>query len=466
MPQALSYNYLKETFDRQVLFHEKAWRLSPNPLLLSEEQTDMIKQIGQACLEFYQVLDILYTRSKTGKNLLRNKEHYASWIADYYDLGKPKFLKEHNSHKVNKRSTPSIIRPDLLITEDGFALTELDSVPGGIGLTAFLNQLYKSAGFPVIESEGGMVTGFYNAVVPENLIEQNPLVLIVVSDESATYQPEFIWLSEQLQALGKNIHCAHPDEIKRGSSGLLWRNDQKIDVIYRFFELFDWANVSCADIILEAVEAGEVIVSPPMKTYQEEKMSLAFFHHHALQEFWKENLSKHAFKLLQKIIPQTWIVDPVELPPSAVLDAPWVNGKPIYEWMQLADASQKERSWILKTSGFHESAWGARSVVYGSDSSRLEWEKALRKAITQSSSSLSVLQEYKKPVLLTHEVYDETGTQLIAQNGRVRLCPYFYINNEQSELSGILSTLCPADKKIIHGMSDACLTPCMTQHER
>jgi hypothetical protein len=41
---------------------------------------------------------------------------------------------------------PPVLRPDLLLTDDGFAMTELDSVPGGIGLTAFLNRLYEGDG--------------------------------------------------------------------------------------------------------------------------------------------------------------------------------------------------------------------------------------------------------------------------------------------------------------------------------
>jgi hypothetical protein len=39
-----------------------------------------------------------------------------------------------------KNDLPRVIRPDLLLTETGLAVTELDSVPGGIGLTAWLNQ--------------------------------------------------------------------------------------------------------------------------------------------------------------------------------------------------------------------------------------------------------------------------------------------------------------------------------------
>jgi hypothetical protein len=49
---------------------------------------------------------------------------------------------------------------------------------------------------------------------------------------------------------------------------------------------------------------------------------------------------------------------------------------------------------------------------------------------------------------------------VVPADGRVRLCPYFFVDGDTVELSGILSTFCPADKKIIHGMSDAALLPC------
>ena len=54
---------------------------------------------------------------------------------------------------------------DLLLTEDGFALTEIDSVPGGIGLTAFLNELYAGGGDGSVVGAGGrMVEAFYGAL--------------------------------------------------------------------------------------------------------------------------------------------------------------------------------------------------------------------------------------------------------------------------------------------------------------
>ena len=44
--------------------------------------------------------------------------------------------------------------------------------------------------------------------------------------------------------------------------------------------------------------------------------------------------------------------------------------------------------------------------------------------------------------------------------GRIRLCPYFFVDGDKAVLSGILATFCPADKKIIHGMRDAAMLPC------
>jgi hypothetical protein len=40
---------------------------------------------------------------------------------------------------------PRVIRPDILLTENGFRITELDSVPGGIGLTGVVeSNLFRS----------------------------------------------------------------------------------------------------------------------------------------------------------------------------------------------------------------------------------------------------------------------------------------------------------------------------------
>jgi hypothetical protein len=125
----------------------------------------------------------------------------------------------------------------------------------------------------------------------------------------------------------------------------------------------------------------------------------------------------------------------------------------------LARASKKERALVLKASGFHETSWGARSVVIGDDVSGDEWEKALFNAIESFPEPISVIQEFRKPSLVEHPVF-KTHTEEILMSGRLRLSPYFFVMNKKVKWSGTLATLCPADKKIIHGMKDGVLMPC------
>ena len=71
----------------------------------------------------------------------------------------------------------------------GFVITELDSVPGGIGLTGWLYRTYgELEKWPATagKSDGvmdGMLDGFWSIFGAER-------VRIVISEESSTYRPE------------------------------------------------------------------------------------------------------------------------------------------------------------------------------------------------------------------------------------------------------------------------------------
>jgi hypothetical protein len=464
----LAYDTLRSAFSAQSLFEDKTWRLSPQAWPLTAEQVKELEQIGTACLEFHQALETLYLRSVAGKNLLRNKPLLAPWVADYLDRGKPADLVAHARDPKNRGMFPLVLRPDLLLTDDGFALTELDSVPGGIGLTAFLNRLYGSeTDAAVLGHRDLMIDNFHQALAglkPEN---RNPLIAILVSDEAATYRPEMEWLAAQLQRRGKRVFAMRPENVFPLGGELFFDVEgtpEKIDVIYRFFELFDWANIRIGREILEAWQSGAVTIAPPMRHFQEEKLALGLFHHHLLREYWAETLSGRSLKQLQKLIPRSWTMDPAPLPPGAVLDGPLVGGRLLNDWRDLATASQKERDLIIKISGFHETAWGARSVILGSDCSREEWQAGIDQALRLAPTNLHLLQEYRKPKQTTHPIYsppaDGLPAEALAKAGRLRLCPYYFVVNGTARLSGALATFCPPDKKIIHGMTDAALLPC------
>ena len=457
----LVYDQLQSAFAATSLFEAKSWQLSPEAWSLTPEQVAELEAIGAACLEYHQALETLYLRSAAGKNLLRNKPLLAPWVVDYLDRGKPAHLVAHSRNPKNRGVFPTVLRPDLLLTDEGFVMTELDSVPGGIGLTAFLNKLYADNG-TILGAGDAMIRNFHESLAALRSDIRNPLIALVVSDEAATYRPEMHWLAEQLQFQGKRVFLLEPDDIFPLGSTLCFDvegNPEKIDIIYRFFELFDLENIPTAKFFFEAWEAGEVVIVPPMRPYQEEKMGLALFHHHLLQEFWAEALGERTLKLLRQLIPMSWVVDPAPLPPGAVLDGPRVGGRALNDWRQLASASQKERDLILKISGYHETAWGARSVILGSDCSREEWQAGVEMAVADAPSNPHILQEFKKPRRARHRVYDREQ-QVREVDGRLRLCPYYFVTAGKVTLSGALATFCPPDKKIIHGMQDAALLPC------
>ncbi len=462
----LAFDALRSSLSAQPLFEDKTWQLSPDAWPLTPDQVTQLEAIGAACLEYHQALETLYLRSLAGKNLLRNKPLVTPWVVDYLDRGKPAHLLEHARDPRNRGAFPTVLRPDLLLTEEGFVMTELDSVPGGIGLTAFFNRLYEGGAAPegaaILGAGDLMIRRFYESLAALRPDLRSPLIALVVSDEAATYRPEMQWLAAQLQLEGKRVFCLDPEEVFPLGTSLCFDvegNPEKIDIIYRFFELFDLGNLRSASFFFDAWQAGEVAIAPPMRPFQEEKLGLALFHHHLLADFWAETLSGRALKLLRQLIPASWIMDPAPLPPGAVLDGPRVGGRQLTDWRQLAGASQKERDLIIKISGFHETAWGARSVVLGSDCSREEWQAGVDIAIQDAPTNLHLLQAYRKPIRVKHPVFDKEQ-QVREVDGRLRLCPYYFVRAGKAQLSGALATFCPPDKKIIHGMQDAALLPC------
>ena len=173
------------------LFAGHEWRISPAPFRLEPKVAKELESLGRVLLQFYRAVNLLYRRSAEGKQ--------PEWVARWLDAGKPPELIELQRSPAWKNDVPRVIRPDLLLTEEGMSATELDSVPGGIGLTAWLNQTYAGVESRESRVEGqilggadGMVSGF------ASIFGDAKRVHIIVSDEAATYRPEMVWLAQQL----------------------------------------------------------------------------------------------------------------------------------------------------------------------------------------------------------------------------------------------------------------------------
>ena len=205
---------------------------------------------------------------------------------------------------------------------------------------------------------------------------------------------------------------------------------------------------------MRAAADGVVKVTPPFKPFLEEKMWFALFWLRPLREFWRRELGEKYFLKLQEVIPYSWMLDPTPLPQHAVI--PRLE---IHDWREAARLSQKERDLLLKVSGFSPLGWGSRGISLGSDLAHAEWEKRIDNALATFDSSPTIMQRFHKGRLLDHRYWDPESNELKTMKGRVRLCPYYFVENDRVKLHGALATIVPADKKFLHGMRDAILVP-------
>jgi hypothetical protein len=429
------------------------WRIATEPFRLTKEELDFLEDLGNQLLSFYQAANRLYFDSVHGKA--------PAWVARYLDQGKPESVIEYGRMNRFKQELPGIIRPDLIPTEEGMIATELDAVPGGIGLTAGMSVAYAGQGMEVIGSSNGMVAGFERMVrslAPEPQIT----LVIVVSEESKEYRPEMERLASGLRSRALPAFVAAPEEVIFTEEGL-WLEvagqKKRIDVLYRFFELFDLKNIPKAELILYAAKKKRVVLTPPPKAALEEKSLFALFHHPALRAFWLRHLGEETDSILKKLFPQTWIVDPAEVPPQAVIPGLVVDGQPVTDFGQLGGTTQKSRQLVVKPSGFSELAWGSRGVSVGHDLSEEEWRSAIDRALRSFPSTPYVLQKFHKGKKVETEYYDFENERLIQMEGRVRLSPYYFIAGKEAHLGGILATVVSLEKKLIHGMVDAVMVP-------
>ncbi len=422
------------------LFEGAEWRVSPDPFLLPPAVVKEFETLGRVLLQFYRAVNLLYRRSAEGKA--------PAWVAELLDQGKPAELVARQRHPSFRNEVPRVIRPDVLLTDEGMAISELDSVPGGIGLTQWLNETYARLlpGTPIVGGAEGMRDGF------GSIFGGAPRVHLVVSEESAGYRPEMEWLASGMRGAEVRVRDSQFREVQPG------------DAVYRFFELFDLANVPNSGALFDLAQEKQIRLTPPPKPIFEEKLLFALLWNRNLRDFWRQELGEGFFQRLLKAVPRTWVMDPSPLPPHA-----GYPGLELTDWRQLKGLSQRDRDLILKVSGYHETAWGARGVSLGSDLSTADWSVAVERALESWPRSPHILQKFHRPKRVDAHWLDPVSGTIQALQGRARLCPYYFVSGDgdaaRPKLGGVLATVVPADKKIVHGMRDGILMPCSAGSE-
>jgi hypothetical protein len=437
-----------------------AWRLSPEPFRLSAATFAAIERLGPDLLLFYRALNALYNRSARGTA--------PAFVAAYLDCGKPEHIVKTARQNRFRSDVPGVMRPDLILTENGFIASELDSVPGGMGFVGAMTHAYDALGKTTIGGKNGIAEGLA-AMLAAQAGKPDPFTAIVISEECNDYRAEMTWIADAITASGAGTaRACRPEEIIFTEDALFIADAKdhviKIDVLYRNFELFDLPNIPKNDLLLYAARHNRVKMTPPPKAQLEEKLAFALLHHPRLAKFWRAELGD-AYDHVRKIFPQTWLLDPRPLPPHAVIPDLSVAEEPINDWMQLASLGKSEREYVIKASGFSEVAWGSRSVKVANDLTKEEWQSALAAALDSFEKTPYILQRFHKGKRVRIPYHDTATDEMKMLDGRVRLSPYYFVVGDEVRLGGILATVAPADKKLIHGMSDAVMAPCMIYNE-
>lgn len=430
-----------------------SWRIAPEPFSISASLAGEFEELGQRLYAFNRGIQRLYELSLRGKQ--------PDWIREYFEAGKPETVVDFGKIRRFRNHFPVIIRPDILLTENGYVVSELDSVPGGFGLLGALSSFYGELGHEVIGGASGIPHGLAHSL-RSLTAEDRPHCGIIVSDEASDYWDEMVWMGQALTTEGLPTYVRKPEEVTFQEDGLYVEDSGsmvRIHILYRFFELFDLKNIPKIDLFLYAIRRQLVVATPPMKSFLEEKLSYGLLHHPRLGSYWEDELGKDTFAHLLRVFPKTWIVDGREVPPHGVIPGLSVKGQPLTAWHDLQQATKAERQLVLKISGFSPEAWGSRGVHVGHDMAASEWGHALEKASASFSESPYVLQDFHKAVRVDTSFYDFAAEEVRPMEGRVRLCPYYFVTDDQVRLHGILATICPLDKKLIHGMVDAVMVP-------
>src|SRR5947207_15984884 len=112
---------IRAAFPKEGLFAEKDWLLSPDAFPIEQKFVAELEQLGHRLFVFQRACNQLYQLSVKGKQ--------PPWVARYLDAGKPAELIEFSQSKEISEDLARVIRPDLILTEKGYIIAEMNSLP-------------------------------------------------------------------------------------------------------------------------------------------------------------------------------------------------------------------------------------------------------------------------------------------------------------------------------------------------
>lgn len=378
------------------------FRVSPYPLIISPQQEAEIKDIGRDIVSFFQATEELRREDETVRQVLSK--------------GKPEiFLFDRPMRYL-------FVRPDLIITEDGFSICEIETSPFGLALAQLLNTAYYQQGFTTVVAP---------EVLPAHIQANTPAEgLLVYSHYTEAYSGQIAFLADQIFSSEKRLWQTVRADMAA---------DREATSIYRGFYLKEYTSDSTVRLLIDrSLNNQSATIIPSLTPQLEEKAILGLFWDKRWESYFLRQLGAAVFKHLRAVIPPTWIVGQ---------EAYFVGNLPpgIERSVDLAILSRSRRTFVLKPSG---NSW-SRGISFLQEKSLNQAKRLLHQS--EEADELYVIQEFragpKQPL-----VYVDDQNVPHTMWARIRLTPYFSLPDGQ--LIAIKATGCE-NTHYIHATSSS-----------
>lgn len=391
------------------------FRVSPTPFKLNSEQKKDIEDIGKAICDYMDACIELYNTDESAHELL--------------DRGKPKKYRDAKDVKY------LFLRPDLILTDKGFSICEIETSPFGLGLAEILNRAYGNEG--------------YDTVVHQNQLK-NYFHLNIGNTGTIAYSDKVKAFGGQLDFMAKEVFSGNG---KGWDARQITSSEIPSKEIYRAFYLSDQFS---DENVAKLLRVPHIYLPSPTPQF-EEKALLSFIWDKRYQSFMKEKLGNSTFDFLRRVIPKTWV-----LGEEKYVDGGLPNEK--QDSLGLVELGKRSRQYVLKQSGFSTgSSWGEGvKFLHKMGGSRAS---EIIKSALEDKEHLYIIQEFNQGKDVAMTFLDNGGLPKDI-NVRIRLTPYYaYRGRDRGKLIAAKVTGCENTTEYIHA-STASINTAVSYDER
>jgi hypothetical protein len=390
------------------------FRVSDDPFYLSPQEAGGVVELGKDITSYFYAVEEMYRTDEDIKGLL--------------DTGKPDVFRS------GQHALYAFVRPDIIVTDDGFSVCEIETSPFGLPLAEILNRGYSAAGVETMVGDT-VLKSYVQKVTP-------PQGAVVFNDKTKAYSGQMGFLAEEI--LSGEDRRWHAKDVTTLGTDLP-------PAMYRGFYLSDYKTSETVRGLIDTIQSGDrAALVPSLTPGMEEKAILAFAWDKRYEKRLRQQLGSATLSRLRDVIPPTWVVGQED---HFLLGLP--NG--YRSSSDLAQLTKRQRAFVLKSSGFSSNSSWAEGVHFLSKMSTARAAEVLRQA-EQDQSTLYVIQAMKRG-RTTRMRYREGGQEHV-MDARVRLTPYFAMQGRDAgKLIAVKATGCEGTD-YIHASSSSINTAC------